>query len=92
MTKGTCASKSDIENEADVLDIGAGKILEYRDQVQQLVVVCVREPAADGDGVLRVEDVRGRRVVDDDGILQIPSDLGEILDVVALVVVAAFAE
>lgn len=42
--------------------------------------------------MLRVEDVRGRRVVDDDGVLQVSADLGEILDVVSLVVVAAFAE
>ena len=42
--------------------------------------------------MLRVEDVRGRRVVDDDGVLQVSADLGEILDVVSLVVVAAFSE
>lgn len=42
--------------------------------------------------MLRVEYVRGRRIVDDDGVFQITSDLGQILDVVALVVVAAFAE
>lgn len=54
--------------------------------------MCVREPAANGHGVLRVEYVRSRGVVDDDGVLEITSDLGQILDVVALVVVAAFAE
>lgn len=42
--------------------------------------------------MLRVENVRGRRVVDNDGVLEISSDLGEILDVVALVVVAALSE
>lgn len=68
----------------------------------------IRKPAADGDSVLRVEDVRRRRVVDDDGVLEIATNLGEILwkvsrrfpssgscaylDVVALVVVAALAE
>jgi hypothetical protein len=41
--------------------------------------VCVREPAADGDGMLRVEDVRGRRVVDDDGVLEITANLREVL-------------
>lgn len=39
----------------------------------------VREPAADRDGVLRVEDIRSRRVVDNDGILQITTDLREVL-------------
>lgn len=39
----------------------------------------VGEPAADGDGVLGVEDVRGGRVVDDDGFTEVAADLGEIL-------------
>ena len=52
----------------------------------------IRKPAADGHGVLGVEDVGGGRVVDDDGILQVTSDLRQVLDVVSLVVVAAFAE
>lgn len=85
-------SKSDIEDETDIRNLGASQILENGNQVQQFVVMSVREPAADRNGVLRVEYVRGRRVVDDDGIFQITSDLGQILDVIALVVVAAFAE
>lgn len=40
----------------------------------------VREPAADRDGVLRVEDVRGWRVVDNDGVLQVTANLREILE------------
>lgn len=39
----------------------------------------VGEPAADGDGVLRVEDVRRGRVVDDDGFAEVAADLGEVL-------------
>ncbi len=54
--------------------------------------MCIREPAADGNGVLGVEDVGCGRVVDDDGVFQIPPDLRQVLDVVALVVVAALAE
>jgi hypothetical protein len=42
--------------------------------------------------VLGVEDIRRRGVVDDDGVFEVPADLGEILDVVALVVVATLAE
>lgn len=42
--------------------------------------------------MLRVEDVRCRRVVNDDCVLEIASDLREILDIVALVVVAALSE
>ena len=52
----------------------------------------VAEPAADGHGVLWVEDVARRRVVDDDRLPQITSHLAEILDVVALMVVAAFSK
>ncbi len=85
-------SKSDIQNQADILYDRASKILEDRDEVEKFVVVRIREPTADGNGMLRVEDVRGRRVVDDDGVLQVSADLGEILDVVSLVVVAAFSE
>ncbi|KAI7596143.1 hypothetical protein KC316_g11 [Hortaea werneckii] len=57
-----------------------------------LVVVGIAKPAADRDSMLRVENVRSRRVVDDDGLLQITADHAKILDVVALMVVAAFPE
>lgn len=68
----------------------------------------IRKPAADRNGMLRMEDVRGWRIVDDDGLLEIAANLGEVLfrlergidtaldqtclDVVALVVVAALSE
>lgn len=52
----------------------------------------IREPTADGYGVLRVEDVRGWRVIDDNGILEVTSNLGEVFDVVSLMIVAAFTE
>lgn len=66
--------------------------MQYRDQVQKLVVVSVAEPAANRHGMLRVEDVARRRIVDDDGLLEIAADLTEVLDIVALVIVAALAE
>ena len=44
----------------------------------------VGEPAADGDGVLRVENVGCRRIVDDYGLLQIATHLREILAEVRL--------
>lgn len=52
----------------------------------------IREPTADGHGVLWVEDVRGGRVIDNDGILQVSANLGQVLDVISLVVVAALTE
>jgi len=42
--------------------------------------VRVREPATDRDSVLRMENVRRGRVVNDDGVLEITTNLGEILD------------
>ena len=52
--------ESDIEDQADVPHIGAGQVLENGDEIQQLIVVSIREPAADRNSVLRVENVRGR--------------------------------
>ena len=39
----------------------------------------IREPAADRNGVLWMENVRGRRVVDDYGLPEITTDLGKVL-------------
>lgn len=84
--------KSDVQDQADVPYSRASQVLEDWDEIKQLVVVSVREPAADGNGVLRMEDVRGRRVVDDDGVLEVAANLRQILDIVALVVVATLSE
>jgi hypothetical protein len=54
--------------------------------------VGIREPTADGHGVLWVEDVGGGRVIDDDGVLQVSANLRQVLDVISLVIVAALAE
>ena len=42
--------------------------------------------------MLRMEDVAGGRVVDDDRLSEIAADLAKVLHVVALVVVAALTE
>lgn len=39
----------------------------------------VREPAADGYRVLRMENVRRRRIVDDDCVVDVTPNLGKIL-------------
>lgn len=52
----------------------------------------VGEPAADWNSVLGVEYVGGRRVVYDDGVFQVSSNLRKVLDIVSLVVVAALSE
>lgn len=52
----------------------------------------VAEPAADRYGMLGVEDVARGRIVDDDRLPQIAAHLAQILDIVALVVVAALSK
>ena len=72
-----------VEDKTDVPYTGASQVLENRDEVEELVVVSVRKPAGYRNGVLGVEYVRGRRVVNDNGVLEISPDLREILDVVS---------
>ena len=71
--------QSNIEHQADVADLAASEVFEDGYQIEEFVIVRVREPAADRDGVLRVEDVRRGRVVDNDSVLQVTTDLREIL-------------
>jgi len=85
-------SERDIQDQADISHGRASQVFEDGNEIQKLVVVRIRKPAADRDGVLGVEYVRRGRVVDDDGVFEVPADLGEILDIVALVVVATFSE
>lgn len=61
------------------MDLGPSKIFENRNKIKQFIVVCVREPAADGYRVLRVEDVGSRGVVDDDSVPKLTANLREIL-------------
>lgn len=52
----------------------------------------VGEPTADRDCMLGVEDVGCWGVVDDNCFSEVTADLGQILDVVSLVVVTTFPE
>lgn len=61
------------------MDLLSSKILENGNQVKQFVVMCVREPAADGYRVLRVENVGGGGVVNDDRFAKVAADLRKIL-------------
>src|SRR3989338_3814146 len=69
-----------------------GKLLQERNQVEQLQVVRVVEPRVDGDGAARLEQIGGRRIVDDDRLGQVPAKPAHILDETALVLHAALAE
>ena len=63
-----------IEDTTDVFD--SGEVREEWAQVRQLGVVRVIEPGRDGDSIVRVEDVRSRRVVNDDGRFHVSTELG----------------
>lgn len=52
----------------------------------------VVEPGGDGNCVGGMEDITRRRVVDDDGVLEISAELTEVLDIVAHVVVTGFSK
>lgn len=52
----------------------------------------IRKPTADWYGMLRVEYVGSRRVVDDDGVLQVAAHLGQVLDIVTTMVVTALSK
>lgn len=91
-SEGKKTLESDIENQADVPDSGASQVLENRDQIEQFVIVRIREPTADRHRVLGVENVRSRRVVDDYCVLEVAPNLGQVLYVVALMVIATLAE
>ena len=86
------ASESDVQHQANVFHVGTGKVFQNWNEIQELVVMRIREPTADWDRVLGVEDIRSWRVVDDNGVFEVTSNLRKVFDVVSLVVVATLAE
>ena len=50
------------------------------------------EPTRDRHSVVRMENVRSRRVIDDNGIANGSSELRQIFDVISPVIVARFTE
>ena len=53
--------------------VGRTQLLEEGDELEQLAVLHVVEPRDDRDSVLWMEDVGGRRVVDNDYFVQLPA-------------------
>jgi hypothetical protein len=60
--------KSYVKYQTDIAHLGPRKIFENRYQIQQLIVMSVRKPAAYRHGMLGVEYVRCWRIVDDDSL------------------------
>lgn len=68
-----------VKNQTNVFHLRTGKVFEDRNEVEKLIIVGVREPAADGYRMLGVEYVGRRGVVDDDSVSKFAANLGEIL-------------
>ena len=66
-----------VKHTADV--VAPCEVGEEGAEVRELRVVGVVEPARDGHRVVRVEDVRRGRVVDDDRVRDRPPELREVL-------------
>lgn len=79
-------------SEAGVDVLRSAQLLEDWDQVQQLGVCHVIKPRLHRHCILRVEDVRSRRVVQDEGFSQVPPQAAEVLDITALVEHAGLTE
>jgi hypothetical protein len=60
--------KSYVQYQTDIAYLGPRKIFENRYQIQQLIVMGIRKPAAYRYSMLRVEYVRCWRIVNDDGL------------------------
>lgn len=62
------SSKSDVKHKTDIANLRSSQIFQDWNEIEQFIVVRVGEPTADWYGVLWMEDVRGRRVVDNNGV------------------------
>jgi hypothetical protein len=89
---GKIASECHIEYQADVSYLRACQVFENWNQVEELVIMSIGEPAANRYGMLGMKDVGSRRIVDDDGFSEISPNLGKIFDIVSLVVITTFTE
>jgi hypothetical protein len=69
-----------VENQTNVFHLCTSKVFEDRDQVEKLVIVGVREPAADGYRMLRMEYIRRGGIINYDGVTKVAADLGQVLD------------
>lgn len=66
--------------------------LKERQQVQELCVIHIVKPGLDRDSVFRVENVRGRRIVNNDDVTELSSQPAEVFDIVPSVKNARFSE
>ena len=78
------------EDGVNVFDFG--EFLKEGYQVPELRVVHVIEPGSHWDGVVRVEDIRGGRVVHDHDFVQITTQSTQVLDVVPAIKDTGFPE
>ena len=77
-------------NRADIVDLS--QRLQERDHLKKTAIVRVVIPGQNWHGVLRVEIVRVRRVVQDDSVRQVAAQKRHIFDVAALIRKAVVTE
>lgn len=67
------------DNVPDIINVLQG--FEQRDQFEQTSVIRVVIPGEDWNGILRMEEIRVGRVVNDDNVFHRPAEQGQVLDV-----------
>lgn len=65
---------SSIKDTTNVVD--SGEVCKEGAKIGQFTIVGIAEPSGHRDGVIRVEDVRGGWIVNDDGVLDVTTELG----------------
>lgn len=69
-----------VENASHI--VHGSEVGQERTEIRQFGVVRVVEPGRDGNGIVRMEDVRSRRVVYDDAGMNFSSELRQVLEYV----------
>ena len=68
-----------VKNQTHVLHLCTSKIFQNGDQIKKLIIMGVREPAADGYRVLRVEYIGRGRIIDNYRVSEVATNLRKIL-------------
>lgn len=72
--------------------ISLTKFFKHRQKVEQLGVFQVVKPRHHGNSIVRVEDVGGRGVIQDEGFVEVSAQAAQVFDIAALVEYTRFPE
>lgn len=68
-----------VENHSDIAHVCPSQALQHGNQVEKFVIMGVIEPTGDGNSVVWVVEIGGGRVVDNDGLLDVATNVEEVL-------------